>query len=205
MLGDDRREVVAIRVVAGGIVQDVRLLQLLPVAVHHPVAKVDVVAGNADDALHHIQARFRRREKDDDIAALNLPVRDHRARPPGFRGQGHAVDEDVVADEQGVLHRAGGDLEGLQVEGDDEQPDHQHQGHRGDELGGGLALSFPAWANRSCGPIVFLEPPAIVRCETCGPSACPAAGGSRHTGKWKVYHPGCRNLRPPSRGARTDQ
>ena len=38
-------------------------------------------------------------------------------RPAGGRGEGDAVDEDVVADEQRLLHGAGGDLEVLEDEG----------------------------------------------------------------------------------------
>ena len=42
----------------------------------------------------------------------------------------------------GVFHRAGGNLERLQAEGDDKQPDGQHQRHGLDEFRLGLALFF---------------------------------------------------------------
>ena len=46
-------------------------------------------------------------EEDDDVAAVDVAV-EGEGHPLGRRSEGDAVDEDVVADEQGLLHGAEG-------------------------------------------------------------------------------------------------
>ena len=83
------------------------------------VAQVDVIAGDADEALHQIQVGFAGFEEDDDVAAVGFAVMDER-HPGGCGCEGDAVDEEMVADEEGFLHGAGGDDEVLAEEGEDE-------------------------------------------------------------------------------------
>ena len=92
------------------------------VEVDDAVAEVDVVAGNADGALDEeevwgLGVGF---QEDDDVAAADFTVVDEW-RPFCGWSEGDAVDEDVVADEEGLDHRGGGDLEVLEDEGHDEE------------------------------------------------------------------------------------
>ena len=52
----------------------------------------------------------------------------------GFGRQPDAIDEDVIADQQGGDHGRGWNLKGLHAEGDDEQANDQHRSDGGDEL-----------------------------------------------------------------------
>ena len=58
--------------------------------------------------------------------------------PVGGRGEGDAVDQDVVADEQGLVHGGGGDLEVLEDEGHDEEADGEDGADGGERLERGL-------------------------------------------------------------------
>ncbi len=113
------------------------------VEVDDAVAEVDAVAGDADGALDEEEVgRFGLGlEEDDDVAALDVAVVDE-GRPVGGRGEGDAVDQDVVADEQRLLHGGGGDLEVLEDEGHDEEADGEDgaDGGEGFQRGFGLLL-----------------------------------------------------------------
>ena len=88
------------------------------------VVETEVVAGKADDALDQVQGGVDGVVEDDDVAAMD---------GGGGEEAGGAVceleaavlfvDEEEVADEEGGLHRLGGDAEGLGGEGDDEDRD----------------------------------------------------------------------------------
>src|SRR5438477_1478917 len=54
------RKIVAVGVHGIAVMQDVRFVQRLAVAVDDPVAQVDPVSGDPDDPLYDIQSRFRR-------------------------------------------------------------------------------------------------------------------------------------------------
>ena len=54
----------------------------------------------------------------------------------------HPVHEDMVADQQRVFHRTGGNLESLQDERNDEQPGHQNRRQRGQKFDCSLARLF---------------------------------------------------------------
>ena len=97
---------------------------VLPLAVQVDVALVQVhaIAGDADDALDQEHIRIAGLEEDDDVAAVDGAVA-HEGRPVRGRRQIDAIDQDVIADEQRVLHGAGGDDEVLKDEGQDEEAD----------------------------------------------------------------------------------
>ena len=59
------------------------------------------------------------------------------------RGEGHAVDEDVVADKEGVLHGARRDDVVLKDKGHQEQADRENGTNGGDGLERSLDLGFP--------------------------------------------------------------
>ena len=59
--------------------------------------------------------------EDDDVAALDRPVRQQVLGDRSGRRIGELVDQQVVADEQRVLHGPGGDDEGLHQRGGAEQ------------------------------------------------------------------------------------
>src|SRR5882762_9012486 len=94
-----------------------RLIQFFPVAVDHSIAQVDAIAGQANDALYHIEARRHGGEKHHDIVMANFTIGKQRAHPPRSRRELDAIHKYVIADEQGVLHRAGWNLKSLQDEG----------------------------------------------------------------------------------------
>src|SRR5208337_4692980 len=112
-------------------VDHIRFLQLLAIAIYHPVTQANVVPRHAHDPLHHIQPRLARRQKYHDVAALHLPVGKQRSHPGSLRRELNAVHKHVIPNQQSVLHRAGRDLERLHHKRDDEQPRHQHGRQRG--------------------------------------------------------------------------
>jgi hypothetical protein len=109
------------------------------VEVDDAVAQVEVVAGDADDALDEVEIRGFGvgLEEDDDVAAFDLAVEDE-GRPFCWGGEGDAVDENVIADEQGLLHGGGGNLEVLEDEGHDEETDGEDGADRGERFERGL-------------------------------------------------------------------
>ena len=143
VVGGDGGKVVAVGIegVLGIVVVDghagVWLVLRDAVEVDDAVAEMDAVAGDADGALDEEEIRLAGLEEDDDVAALDVAIEGER-RPLGWRGEGDAVDEDVVADEEGVDHRGRGDLEVLEDEGHDEETD----GEDGADGGEGLEWSF---------------------------------------------------------------
>ena len=79
-------------------------------------------------------------EEDDDVAAADVAVVDEGRPVRGWR-EGDAVDQDVVADEEGLLHGGGGDLEVLEDEGHDEEADGEDGADGGEGFERGLVLS----------------------------------------------------------------
>ena len=75
------------------------------VQVDDAVAEVDAVAGNADGALDQEEVRAFRvgLEENNDVATVNGAVVEKRC-PEGAGGEGDAVDYDVIADEERLLH-----------------------------------------------------------------------------------------------------
>ena len=109
------------------------------VEVDDTVAEVEVVTGDGDGALDEVEVGRLGvgLEEDDDVAAMDWAVEDEGS-PFGGRGQGDAVYEDVVADEEGLLHGGGGDLEVLEDEGHDEEADREDGADGGERFECGL-------------------------------------------------------------------
>ena len=111
------------------------------VEVDDAVAEVDAVAGDADAALDEDRGRgfgggLRKTMMS---PRLDVAVVDEGS-PVGGRGEGDAIDQDVVADEEGLLHGGGGDLEVLEDEGHDEEADGEDGADGGEGLECGLAV-----------------------------------------------------------------
>src|SRR5690606_10428607 len=92
------------------------------------VGVTDAVTGQADHPLDVVDARVVGIAEDHDIAALRLAYRND----PGVQHRqadtvGKLVDQDEVANLQGRLHRAGGNLEGFHQEGAQDQHHRQHR------------------------------------------------------------------------------
>ena len=147
VVGGDGGEVVAVGIesVLGIVVvgwhAGVGLVLRDAVEVDDAVAEVDAVAGDADGALDEEEIRLAGLEEDDDVAAADVAIEDE-GRPFGGRGEGDAIYQDVVADEQGFDHAGGGDLEVLEDEGHHEETDGEDgaDGGEGLEWGFGLLL-----------------------------------------------------------------
>ena len=82
------------------------------------VYDLDLVAGEPDTALDEIRGRALWRAEDHDVAAAHVP----RGRQLTFSRRGGepeqvSIDEEMVADQEGVLHRTARDVEGLDQEG----------------------------------------------------------------------------------------
>src|SRR5215210_1449559 len=106
-----------------------RIFDRLAVDVELRVDDLDRVAAHGDAALDEVERRVLRRAEDDDVAALDTAERQQAPLRPGGPGAvDEPVDEEVVADQEGVLHGAARDVEGLDDEGVGEQ-----QEHRGDD------------------------------------------------------------------------
>ena len=141
--GRDGGKVVAIGVegvlgvVVGGGHAGLGLVLRDAVEVDDAVAEMDAVAGNADGALDEEEVGFAGFEEDDDVAAADVAI-EGEGRPFCRRGEGDAVDEDVVADEERLDHRGGGDLEVLEDEGHDEETDGEDGADGGEGLEWGL-------------------------------------------------------------------
>ena len=111
------------------------------VEVDDAVAEMDVIARDADGAFNEkeIWSFGIGLEEDDDVAAADVAVVDE-GRPLRRRGEGDAVYENVIADEQRLLHRGGGNLEVLEDEGHDEETDGEDGADGGERLKGSLGL-----------------------------------------------------------------
>ncbi len=126
-------EELLIRGECGGVAVGFRERLRLAVNVDDTVMQMDVVAGDADEALNQGKILPRvgagnivchRLPEDDDVIALWLAVMDER-EPVVAGREGEAVDEEVIAYEEGVFHGAGGDDEVLADEVEDEETDYE--------------------------------------------------------------------------------
>ena len=112
----------------------VRLVLRHAVEDHDAVAQMDMVAGHADQPLHQgqilgISIRIQVRhglDEDHNVVAPGLAVVNQR-HPLRGRGQGDAIHQQVVAHQQRLLHRAGGNDVVLRQKGEDEQAHHQNR------------------------------------------------------------------------------
>ena len=77
-----RREIVSERVIRrGGIADDVRLADPLPVDVHLLVHNLDAVAGNSDHALDVMRVILKRKFENDNVPAANFAIRKNMVVP----------------------------------------------------------------------------------------------------------------------------
>ena len=95
------------------------------------VPDLDRLAGKADDSLDEVALGVLRVLEDHHVPASEGPL----GQEPVLQGAGgggvhELVDQEVVSNEEVLLHGAGGDLEGLHREGADEQgqDDRDHDG-----------------------------------------------------------------------------
>ncbi len=110
---------------------DVRLVERLAVDENPLVHQLDVIARHADAALHVIHGDERGMAEDDDVAALHVFVGQQMLAQRVRRRIGQLVDDQVIAGEQGVVHRSGGDDERLRDGGGAEQQDQDRDGPLG--------------------------------------------------------------------------
>src|SRR6202035_3421743 len=121
------RELVAEDVMRARTVADIGFLQRIAVDVHLAVDQADAIAGNSHHALHKMLSGMYGIPEDDDVSTLHSLV-GHEQIPEAASAIAEFVDQQVVANQQRVFHRLGGNLEGLDDEGDDENcDDHSHQ------------------------------------------------------------------------------
>ena len=107
---------------------DVGLIEPCAVDVHALVLQLDGFARQPDDALDEIALRILRILEHDHVLALDRLHREHRALGPGDgRAEHELVHQQMIADQQVLLHRPGRYLERL----DDERADEERQ-HDGD-------------------------------------------------------------------------
>src|SRR4029453_13992322 len=120
------------------------------VDVEHALDHLDAVAGQADEPLVVFGRALLRQSKHYDVAALR------RARPDPPREQvgrerqrvvAVAVrvfrDEQIVADEQRLLHRAGWNVERLEQKGADDEGDDQRMNDHADGLADAAFFALP--------------------------------------------------------------
>ncbi len=136
------RKIVPVGVVIRHFVQGIWLNQLLAVAIDDTIAQVDVVARDAHDPFHDKQTLFLGRKEHNNVIAADVAVRQKRPQPMRRRRELLPVHEYVVADQQRVLHRTGGNLKRLQYKCNDEQAGDQHSRQRGQEFHCRLARLF---------------------------------------------------------------
>ena len=103
---------------------------VLGLAIHEDllVALLDNITGYAHHAFDIIHFRVAREFKDDNIPPVRFFDRNQR-----LVGEGHAnavdkfIDQDMVPDEQGILHGTGWDFKGLYDKRTDEKGQHDRQ------------------------------------------------------------------------------
>jgi len=111
------REVIPIRINVVRLVVLIRLLQGLAVKVHLLVHDPQAVAGNPDNALDEGLLDVDRVTEDNDVAALDRFIGQQILAHRAGGGVTQLVHQEVIADQQRVLHRAGGDDERLHQRG----------------------------------------------------------------------------------------
>ena len=97
------------------------------------VGQADVVAGDPDGALDEGLADIDRVAEDDDVAAADVAIGEEKAGGGAGRRVGELIDQEVIADEEGIFHGAGGDDESLDEAGSAEQQQDDGNGPFGDE------------------------------------------------------------------------
>src|SRR5450755_286901 len=135
-------EIVAVRLYIFGLMVDVGLFEFLAVQVDLLVYELDVVARNTHAALHESLANIDRITEHDDVAALDVFVRQKVLGDRAGRGVGQLVHQEVIADEQRILHGACGNHESLDQRGGAEEEQDDGDCPFGDET---ARLFGPGW------------------------------------------------------------
>src|SRR5262249_60920931 len=108
----------------------VRLVERFAVDVDLLVLLLQPLPWQSDDALDQVALGLDRRLEHDDVTASNCADRHQRAlQTRRSRREHELVHEQMIADEQVVLHRAGRNLERLQ----DERPDEEREDYRDED------------------------------------------------------------------------
>ena len=113
-----------------------------PLMITMPLRRWRWSPGTRNEALDQEQVGIAGLEEHDNVAALRLAVVDQR-HPFGRRRERDAIDDQMIAHQQGLLHRTGGDDEVLGEKGEDEQAHDQHGTDAGCRFKGRFFDSFP--------------------------------------------------------------
>jgi hypothetical protein len=109
---------------------DVGLVERPSVDEDDLVADLHPLSGQADDALDEVASGIFRELEDHHVPARDRLLGQNPVLPGPERGRvDHLVDQQVIADQQVVLHRAGRDLEGLDHERADEEREDDGDDH----------------------------------------------------------------------------
>ena len=95
---------------------DVRFIEGLAVYEDLLIHKLQMVARQTDDTLHEMRMILVGIFENDDVAALEVAVRKKFFVPMPAAAEDEFVDEEMITDKQGALHRRGRNLEGLDDE-----------------------------------------------------------------------------------------
>ncbi len=115
-------EIVAIGIDVFRLMDLVWLLQLVAVEEHVLVLETDMVARDSHHALHEGLLDVDGIAEYDDVPAFHVLVGENILADRPSRRVGQLVDQQVVADQQRIFHRSGGDDEGLnQSRGSEQQ------------------------------------------------------------------------------------
>ena len=153
-------KIVAIGIDIRSLVNLVRLVEFLAVQVDLFVDQADAVAGNTDHALDVVFLDIQRIPEHDNVAALYRFVRQQvTGEGPGGCVR-HAVDDEMIADEQVVFHRRRRNHEGLRNGARGEDQDDEVKRPLGDAMrkSAGRRLGLGLRHGQACsGRPVFLR------------------------------------------------
>src|SRR5258708_39711229 len=83
-----------------GIVDGMRLVELLPIAVNQPIAEMNSVAGKSNHSLHQMQSRLRGFEEHHNVAVADIAIGKQTSGIAGLGGGRAPVDKDVVSHQE---------------------------------------------------------------------------------------------------------
>src|SRR5689334_2433887 len=99
-------------------------VERLAVYIHRLVPQPYMVARRADHAFYQELRGVNREIKDNNVASVDWPV---RQQPRAYAlGKMYFIHQQKVSDQKGVLHGAGGNLEGLHNKSDDKDAEDYH-------------------------------------------------------------------------------
>jgi len=126
----------------------VRIWVFLAIDVNDAIVKMNMVAGHSDKPLYQkedcrlaITVDGAGLDKHDDVAALWLAIVDE-GHPLGGRRQSDAVHNEVITDQERLLHRAGRNDEVLREKGKDKKAYDQNRANARRSFEGSLFVSF---------------------------------------------------------------